>query len=108
MAYKLPQVHPNYFCEIRLKEGYELPKPSKPIPLSRPKKLAMEGFKKGTLRKSNSSVAKSTFMVSKKGGDLRPVVDYHLINEIVIDTRTPIPCIDEVMTYLTGARVFDN
>jgi hypothetical protein len=61
-----------------------------------------------TLRKSNSSVAKITFMVSQKGGDLRPVVDYHLINEIVIDTRTPIPCIDEVMAYLTGARDFDN
>ena len=42
LAEELQPVHPKYFCEIRFKEGYALPKPSKPIPLSRPEKLAME------------------------------------------------------------------
>ena len=36
--------------------------------------------------------------------DIRPVVDYRPVNEIVVDNRNPIPCIDEIM----NKDVFDR
>jgi hypothetical protein len=27
------------------------------------------------------------------------------VNEIVVDNRKPIPCIEEIMTYLTDAKI---
>jgi hypothetical protein len=111
LAGELPPVHEKYFCCIDFKENYILPKSSKSIPLSRPERIAMEkyieeGLKKGILKKSSSPIAMSTFMVAKKDGDLRPVVDYRPVNKIVVDNRNPIPCIDEIMTYFTGAKIF--
>jgi hypothetical protein len=36
------------------------------------------------------------------------VVDFRSVNEIVIDNRSPIPCNDEVMTYLNGSKLFSK
>ena len=111
LADELPPVHQKYVCSIDFKENYILSKPSKAIPLSRPERIAMEkyieeGLLKGILKKSSSPIAMSTFMVAKKDGDLRPVVDYRPVNEIVVDNRNPIPRIDELMNYLTDAKIF--
>ena len=71
LADELPPVNQKYFFRIDFKENYILPKPSKPIPLSRPERIATEnyieeGLMKGILRKTISPIATSTFTAAKK------------------------------------------
>lgn len=111
LADVLPPLNNKYQCAIEFKKDSILPKPRKPFPLSRPEREALAVFiddnlKKGFIRKSNSPIAMGTFLVSKSNGEYRTVVDFRPVNEIVVDNRNPIPCIDDLMTYLNDARVF--
>ena len=112
-ADELPPLDSKYQCSIELKENAVLPKPRKPFSLSLPEKKALEQFvaenlKTGFIRKSSSPIAMGTFCVKKANGDYRTVVDFRPMNEIAVDNRSPIPCIDDIMTYLNGAKLFSK
>ncbi len=65
-----------------------------------------ENLQKGFIRKSISPIVMGRFLVPKPNGEYRTVVDFRPVNEIVVDNRNPIPNIDDLMTYLSDARVF--
>ena len=46
------------------------------------------------------------FLVPKKGGELRPVVDYRRINEMTIKDRYPIPNLHDLLTSLGGGYAY--
>ena len=111
IADELPPLDSKYQCTIELKDNASLPKPRKPFSLSLPERQALEKFvaenlRTGFIRKSSSPIAMGTFCVKKSNGDFRTVVDFRPVNEITIDNRSPIPCIDDIMTYLNGATIF--
>lgn len=113
IADELPPVHSKYQCCIEFKKDSVLPKPQKPYPVSFHQrsvveKYVQEGLKKGSLRKSKSPIAMPLFLVPKKDGDDIPVVDFRLINDIIVDNRNPISCIDDIMSYLSKAKVFSK
>ena len=111
LAEKLPPLDLKYQCEIDFKENAIFPKPRKPFSLSLPERKALsecieENLKKGFIRKSKSPIAMGTFMVRKKNGEYRTVVDFRPVNEIVLDNRNPIPCIDDLMSSLCESKIF--
>ena len=111
LADELPPVHTKYQCAIDFKKDAALPKAQKPYPVSFRQREVVEkyindGLRKGTLRQSKSPIAMPMFLVPKKGGEDRPVVDFRLVNEIVVDNCHPMPCIDDIMSYLAKARIF--
>ena len=111
LAERLPPLDLKYQCEIDFKENTILPKPRKPFSLSLPERKALSEFiednlNKGFIRKSKSPIAMGTFMVGKKNGEYRTVVDFRPVNEIVLDNRNPIPCIDDLMSSLCESKIF--
>ena len=113
LADELPPFHSRYQCAIEFKKDAVLPKPQKPYPVSFRQRTVVEQFvneslRRGTLRKSKSPIAMPMFLVPKKDGDARPVVDLRLVNEIMVDNRNPMPCIDDIMNYLSKARIFSK
>ena len=65
-----------------------------------------ENLKKGFIRESQSPAGYPLFFVPKKGGKLRPVIDYRQLNEITVKNRYPLPLIGEMMDRLRGANWF--
>jgi hypothetical protein len=65
-----------------------------------------EGLKHGTLHRSEAPAACSFFFIDKKDGKLRPVQDYHPLNDITVKNAAPIPLILELVDKLLGARYF--
>lgn len=63
-------------------------------------------LKKGFIRKSEAPVGCSLFFVPKKGGKLRPVIDYRPTNENTKKDGHPLPLINDEMDALRGARYF--
>ncbi len=68
------------------------------FPLSRPESEAMnhyiqEELTKGFIRPSTSPASAGFFFVKKKGGDLRPCIDYRGLNEITVKFRYPLPLV---------------
>ena len=113
LADELPPMHSKYQCAIDFKKDAVLPKPQKPYPVSFRQRTIVEqfikdGLRKGTLQRSKSPIAMPMFLVPKKDGDARPVVDLRLVNDIIVDNRNPNPCIDDIMSYLSNARVFSK
>ena len=111
LSENLPPLNSKYQCEIDFKDNVVLPKPRKPFSLSLPERKALaeyidENLKKGFIRKSKSPIAMGTFLVGKSNGEYRTVVDFRPVNEIVVDNRNPIPCIEDLMSFLCEARIF--
>ncbi len=59
----------------------------------------------GRIRASKSPFA-SPFFIKKKDGTLRPVQDYHKLNEMTIKNQYPLPLISELIDKLHGAKYF--
>jgi len=49
-----------------------------------------------------------TFLVPKSDGEYRTVVDFRPVNEIVVDNRSPIPTIEDLMMNLNEAKIFSK
>jgi hypothetical protein len=69
-------------------------------------KFLKEQEAKGYIRPSISPYASSFFFIQKKDGKLQPVQDYRRINDITISNQYPLPLITELLTDLSGARIF--
>jgi hypothetical protein len=69
-------------------------------------KFLREQEAKGYIRPSISPYASPFFFIQKKDGKLRPVQDYRRINDITISNQYPLPLITELLTDLSGARIF--
>ena len=63
-------------------------------------------IKKGFIRESQSPAAYPMFFVPKKGGKLRPVIDYRQLNDITVKNRYPLPLIGEMMDTIQKANWF--
>lgn len=61
---------------------------------------------KGVIRPSDSPYASPAFLVPKKGGKTRMVVDYRGINKILDLEATPMPTIEAAFQHLGQARWF--
>ena len=93
--------------------------PGSPLPASRlynlsiPEKEAMEKYiseclAEGLIRPSKSPVAAGFFFVKKKGGDLRPCIDYRELNNITVKNKYPLPLISSNFEPLQGATIFSK
>jgi hypothetical protein len=69
-------------------------------------KFLQEQEAKGYIRPSISPYASPFFFIQKKDGKLRPVQDYWHINDITISNQYPLPLITDLLTDLSGAKIF--
>jgi hypothetical protein len=69
-------------------------------------KFLQEQEAKGYIRPSISPYASPFFFIKKKDGKLRPVQDYRRINDITISNQYPLPLITDLLTDLSGAKIF--
>jgi Reverse transcriptase (RNA-dependent DNA polymerase)/RNase H-like domain found in reverse transcriptase/Retroviral aspartyl protease len=107
----LPPERRLFDCAIKLKNEEMIP-PFKPLynlsatELSTLANYIKENLAKGFIRPSKSPAGAPIFFVKKKGGDLRPCVDYRGLNEMTVKNRYPLPLISELLDRLGSARVF--
>jgi hypothetical protein len=69
-------------------------------------KFLEEHLAKGYIRQSNSPYASPFFFVKKKDGKLRPIQDYHTLNNWTIHNTYPLPLIKELITKLVKKKWF--
>ncbi len=69
-------------------------------------KFLNENLESGRIRPSKSPFASPFFFVKKKDGTLRPVQDYHKLNEMTIKNCYPLPLISELIDKLCGTKYF--
>ena len=60
------------------------------------KKQIKELLDKGFIRPSSSPWGCPVLLVEKKDGSLRMVVDYHVLNEVTIKNKYPLPMINDL------------
>ena len=105
-AQRLPKNQP-WDHKIELIPGREMGKTSiyrlTPLELQALKEYLEDGEKRGTLRRSKAPSACSFFFIDKKDGKLRPVVNYHPLNEITKKNAAPIPLIPGLVDKLLEA-----
>lgn len=46
--------------------------------------------------------------MDKKDGKLKMYIDYHALNKITINNNYPLPCIDNLLDWLNGAKYFSR
>jgi len=93
----IPGVEPRLDCKI--------------YPLSRDEQSQLNDFidehlQTGRIRPSKSPMASPFFFVKKKDGSLRPVQDYHKLNELTIKNRYPLLLISDLIDALQNACYF--
>lgn len=64
--------------------------------------------KDGIISKSTSIYISPAFLILKKNGDLRMVVDYRKINEATVKINYPLPSIHYYLTQLEGGVIFSQ
>jgi hypothetical protein len=69
-------------------------------------KFLQEQEAKGYICPSISPYASPFFFIQKKDGKLRPVQDYRRINNITISNQYPLLLITDLLTDLSGAKIF--
>ena len=70
------------------------------VELQELQKFVDEHLKRGTIWPSKSPYAASFFFIKKKNGKLRPVQDYHPINEWTVKNKYPLPLIPQLIDRL--------
>ena len=69
-------------------------------------KFVSKHLKRGTIQPSKSPYAASFFFIKKKNGKLRPVQDYHPINEWTVKNKYPLPLIPQLIDQLQDCSLF--
>ncbi len=108
-ALQLPPHRPSD-CAIDLLPN-AVPPRGRIFPLSQPESRAMnhyiqEELTKGFIRPSTSPASAGFFFVKKKGGDLRPCIDYRGLNEITVKCWYPLPLVPSALEQLRSAQFF--
>ncbi len=108
-ASQLPP-HRSSDCAIDLLPG-TIPPRGRIFPLSQPESEAMkhyiqEELAKGFIRPSTSPASAGFFFVKKKGGNLRPCIDYRGLNEITVKFRYPLPLVPSALEQLRSAKLY--
>jgi hypothetical protein len=65
-----------------------------------------EALTTGRIRQSKSPLGAPVFFIKKKDGKLRFVQDYRALNAVTRKNRYPLPLINDLIYWLTGARYF--
>jgi hypothetical protein len=68
--------------------------------------MVNELLEQGVVRPSKSPYASPAFLVPKKDGEFRLVVDYRRVNGKIVFDAYPMPTIDQALEQFGGARVF--
>jgi hypothetical protein len=63
---------------------------------------------KGYIKPSKSPYGAPVLFVHKKDGTLRMCVDYRALNKVTVKNRYPLPRIDDLFDWLSGAKVFSR
>ena len=63
-------------------------------------------IERGVIRPSNSPWSSPIVLTPKKDGDYRFCVDFRRVNSVTKKDGHPMPCIDEILDQLGGARYF--
>lgn len=61
---------------------------------------------KGFIKLSVSPLASHVLLVLKKDGSWHFCIDFHALNKIIIKNIYPLPCIDDLIDQLQGAKFF--
>jgi hypothetical protein len=97
---------------IELKPGttaiYKTPYRMATLELADLKEHIKELLEKGFIRPSSSPWGAPIIFVPKKDGTQRLCVDYHILNEVTINNKYPLPRIDDLFDQLRGACVFSK
>ena len=72
------------------------------------KEFLDENLSKGFIRHSISTISSPGFLVPKKDGSKRFVVNYGKLNDITVKVRYPLPLIDSILQQLSKATVFTS
>ena len=67
-----------------------------------------EMLKQGIIKESNSPWVAPAVYVTKKDGGVRICVDYRELNKKTVKDAHPLPLVDDVQSYLSGAQVFST
>ena len=70
------------------------------------KKMVDELLEQGVVRPSRSPYASPAFLLPKKSGGFRMVVDYRKVNAKIVFDSYPMPTIDQALEQFSGATVF--
>ena len=65
-------------------------------------------LKEGLIRRSQSPYAAPIVVILKKNRGIRITCDYRRLNEAIVISQTPIPCIDELLDTLGSASFFSS
>ena len=103
--------HRDYDLKVTLREGAQLPKPARIIPLPPDEleileKLLNEELRRKEIRPSESPTAAAVFFVKKPNGEKRLCVDYRPINDETINDGYPMPLIQDILDNLKGKKYF--
>lgn len=63
-------------------------------------------LKAGIIHSSSSPAVACFFFVGKKGGSLRPCIDYCGLNDITVKNHYPLPLMNSVFDQIQGAKIF--
>ncbi len=67
-----------------------------------------EALNQGFIRPSTSPAASSFFFVAKKDGDLRPCIDYRVLNDQTVKFAYPLPLVPAALEELRGCCIFSK
>ncbi len=70
--------------------------------------MIKEMLDQGVIQKSNSPWNSPLFLVAKKDGTLRPVIDFWRLNEVTKDDYYPLPVLWDLLMYLERGKVFSS
>jgi hypothetical protein len=78
------------------------------LELAELKKHIKELLEKGFIHPSSSPWGAPMIFVSKKDDTQRLCMDYHVLNEVTVKNKYPLPRIDDLFDQLCGACVFSK
>jgi hypothetical protein len=70
------------------------------------RKTIREALQKGYVRRGKGPYATKTFIIPKKNGKLRPIMDYRPLNEHTIKNKYPLPLITQLIDRMRGCTLF--